>query len=217
QVLRLPRAGWWVGACAVLLLASWFWNPPYPFPFEDNLAYVQFVRLHQAAAAALEAAPPPGPVWTAWPATDELSRPELGYVAQALPVRALEDFSPASLAGVSASGARAARVLYLYSRQFQPRRDLSRSLPFWSRWAERFFGDAPQAPAAWLARFGLQPSFVRASSGQWVMLARRPRAGDQLGLQIHGGGGGEGVGVGNAAAAALTRSAALPPGPAWRP
>src|SRR5437660_3203501 len=39
---------------AVYFIAAWFINPPYPFAFEDNLAYADFVRLHQQAARYLE-------------------------------------------------------------------------------------------------------------------------------------------------------------------
>src|SRR6185437_12522302 len=48
----LPK---WQGLAATLALilglaASLFWNPPYPFPYEDNYAMVDFVRLQQNAA-----------------------------------------------------------------------------------------------------------------------------------------------------------------------
>ncbi|MGH9518417.1 MAG: glycosyltransferase family 39 protein, partial [Terriglobales bacterium] len=115
-IIRLPRPALVFGLCAAFLVANWFWLPPYPFPYEDNLAYAQFVRLHQAAARALEAAPPPAPVLTAWPATNELSKPELGYVRSPLPVAAVEDFSAASLARVSNRPA----ALYMFSRTYQP-------------------------------------------------------------------------------------------------
>ena len=96
-LIRLPKPGLWAAGCAAWLVAGWFWNPPYPFPYEDNLAYAQFVRLHQAAARELESLPLPGPIYTAWPATDELTRPELGYVTRPLPVQRLPDFTPDTL------------------------------------------------------------------------------------------------------------------------
>ena len=167
-VLRLPRAGWWVAGCAGFLVVCWFWNPPYPFPYEDNLAYVQFVKLHQAAARALEAHPPAGAVWTAWPATDELSRPELGYVTRPLAVRELGNFSAASLRAMPHAPA----LLYLYSREYEPRLDAAALVPIWQRWGDRVFHHAPPAPAAaWLARWGLRPGFRQAKDGQWILLA----------------------------------------------
>src|SRR6185437_5961540 len=173
QILALPRAGTWVAGCAAVLVAGWFWNPPYPFPFEDNLAYVQFVRLHQAAAQALEAAPPPGPVWTAWPASDELSRPELGYVHRPLAVHEIENFTPSAMEQVQGAPA----ALLLFSRVYQPQQDLSAALPLWREAAKRFFGYAAAAPPdVWMAKFRMQPVWRMAGGGQWILLARSSAA-----------------------------------------
>ncbi|MGH9412820.1 MAG: ArnT family glycosyltransferase [Terriglobales bacterium] len=170
-LLTLPRAGWWVAACAAVLIASWFWNPPYPFPYEDNLAYAHFIRLHQAAARELEAQPPSGPIVTVWPATDELTRPALGYVTHALAVDALPNFSRTSLAALASLHATPA-ALYLYSRTYQPALNVARDAPFWLRWAHRYFDFArPAPPAAWLARLHLHAVFERSAAGQWVLLA----------------------------------------------
>ncbi len=167
MLARLPRAGWWVAGCAGFLVTGWFWNPPYPFPYEDNLAYVSYVKLHQAAAQQLERQGSAAPIVTAWPATDELTRPALGYVTRPLPVQALEDFTPASMAGIHPPVER----LYLFSRIYQPRRDIAR-LPLWARWARRYFRYTPPADAGvWLARFHLRPEFERHRAGQWVMVA----------------------------------------------
>lgn len=167
-LLRLPRAAWWGAGCAAVLVASWFWNPPYPFPYEDNLAYVHFVRLHQAAARELETEAAPGPILTAWPATDELTRPDLGYVTHPLRVRAVADFRPSSLASVRPGP----ESLYLFSRVYQPRVDIARDTPFWSRWARRYYAyAAPAAPAAWMAKLRVVPIFRRSGAGQWVLVA----------------------------------------------
>ena len=169
QIMKLPKPTGVAALAATFLVANWFWLPPYPFPYEDNLAYVQFVRLHQTAAQVLEKNPPAGPVLTAWPATDELSKPELGYVDRPLRVTAVEDFSPASLARVAGPPA----VLYMFSRTYQPRLDFA-ALPLWQRWAERYFDyDPPASPSAWLTRLHLHPAFHSSSRGQWVLLARR--------------------------------------------
>jgi 4-amino-4-deoxy-L-arabinose transferase-like glycosyltransferase len=75
-------------AMIALLIAGWFWNPPYPTQFENNLAMVNFVRLQQDAAGYLEAYEPGSRVASAWPFTDAIRRPEFGYVAA--PFRALD-------------------------------------------------------------------------------------------------------------------------------
>jgi hypothetical protein len=68
----------------VILLAGWFWNPPYPFPYENNLAMVDFVDLQQDAAQYLEAFAPRARIASAWPFTDAIQRPEFGYVGAPL-------------------------------------------------------------------------------------------------------------------------------------
>jgi hypothetical protein len=68
-------------------------NPPYRFAPEDNLAYADVVRLHQQAIGVIVRRYPRSTVLTAWPATDELSKPELGYVLKPVPVVKIENFS----------------------------------------------------------------------------------------------------------------------------
>jgi hypothetical protein len=168
QLAELPRAAWLAAGCAAFLVLGWFWNPPYPFPYEDNLAYVQFVELQQAAAHQLASMPLAGPVWTAWPATDELSRPELGYVTHPVPVRAVPDFSAQSLAAVPGQPAE----LFIYSREYQPQLDLAAWLPFWQRWGDRYFRHSPPASeTAWLQHLGLKASFSARGGGQWLAIA----------------------------------------------
>jgi hypothetical protein len=43
-----------VGALAICLVAANFVFPPYPFPFENNLAWVSFTELEMEAGAAIE-------------------------------------------------------------------------------------------------------------------------------------------------------------------
>lgn len=82
-----------VALSAAAFLAALFINPPYRFAPEDNLEYVTTIRLQQAAIQQIVTRYPHGTVLTAWPATDELSKPELGYVTHPIPVIPLDDFS----------------------------------------------------------------------------------------------------------------------------
>ena len=66
------------------LLIGLFVNPPYPFPFENNLAMVDFVELHRDAARYLEASYPNQTIYTAWPLTGALRDPAFGYVTKKL-------------------------------------------------------------------------------------------------------------------------------------
>lgn len=70
-----------------------FVNPPYRFAPEDTLAYRDSILLEQAAIAQIETRYGRPTVLTAWPATDALTKPELGYVSRAFPVVSIDNFS----------------------------------------------------------------------------------------------------------------------------
>ncbi|HEY1579813.1 MAG TPA: glycosyltransferase family 39 protein [Terracidiphilus sp.] len=70
-----------------------FINPPYRFAPEDNLEYARVIRLHVAGIDQLEKHFPGSTVLSAWPVTDELTKPELGYVQTPYQVYKLEDFT----------------------------------------------------------------------------------------------------------------------------
>jgi len=70
-----------------------FVNPPYGFAPEDNLTYAHVIRLHQQAIRQLTSRYPGSTVLTAWPVSDELTRPELGYVKTPFDVDRIEDFT----------------------------------------------------------------------------------------------------------------------------
>jgi 4-amino-4-deoxy-L-arabinose transferase-like glycosyltransferase len=71
-------------AMVALLIAGWFWNPPYPFSYENNLAWTDFVALQKEAASYLEAYAPDKRIASAWPFTGAIKHPYLGYVERPL-------------------------------------------------------------------------------------------------------------------------------------
>jgi 4-amino-4-deoxy-L-arabinose transferase-like glycosyltransferase len=76
-------------------------NPSYNFPWEENLAYRDFVLLHRDAARFLSENYAGARVLTSWPATDELRNTYYGYTPRPLavfPVESLkrEDLEPAA-------------------------------------------------------------------------------------------------------------------------
>jgi len=152
----------------VCFVASWFVNPPYPFPWEENLAYADFVRLHQQAATYLEYHAEKKRILTAWPATDELTRPFLGYVRKPLTVVPVEGFARGDFAEVTEDSF---DLLYLYSRGWEPQ---SNQLLRWP-WFQRYFHYSPQMSAEELsARFSLKRLQTFEGHGQWVHIYRRP-------------------------------------------
>ncbi|WP_446745779.1 ArnT family glycosyltransferase [Silvibacterium acidisoli] len=81
------------GLSAVAFVTGLLVNPPYRFAPEDNLAYADVIRLHQSAIAQVLEHYPHATVLTAWPVSDELTKPELGYVSSAVPVVAIDNFT----------------------------------------------------------------------------------------------------------------------------
>ena len=68
----VSRMRWrWISHAAMIamLVAGWFWNPPYPFSYENNLAWTDFVELQKDAAKYLEANAPDKRILSSWPFT----------------------------------------------------------------------------------------------------------------------------------------------------
>lgn len=161
--------------CAGFVLA-WFVNPPYVFTLEDNLAYRDFVLLHQRTAALVAAHHARERVLTAWPATDELSHPYLGYTRAAVPVVPVEDFSaPHLLAAVRDPSQ--FDVALVFSTKYEPPHDLFRGRTQLQRWQMRFFGYhhdlSPEIAAQIL---GGRIIFRESRNGQWIALIAIERA-----------------------------------------
>jgi 4-amino-4-deoxy-L-arabinose transferase-like glycosyltransferase len=78
---------------ASAFIVGLFINPPYRFAPEDNLTYAHVIRMHMSGIAQLDKRYRGGTVLSAWPVTDELARPELGYVKEPYEVYRLEDFT----------------------------------------------------------------------------------------------------------------------------
>jgi hypothetical protein len=116
---RLKQWPTLVGLSAVAFIAGLFVNPPYRFAPEDNLAYGDVIRLHQAAIAQIVEHYPHSVVLTAWPATDELSKPELGYVSTSIPVVAIDNFSLAQVQKAAQSNEPYTAAL-LFSTKYDP-------------------------------------------------------------------------------------------------
>jgi 4-amino-4-deoxy-L-arabinose transferase-like glycosyltransferase len=108
-----------IAAVCIGFAAALVTNGPYRIAPEDTLAYRDFDEIQQAAAQKLSSAYPAVRVLTAWPATDELTRPYLGYVPAALPlVLPLKDFSEAQVSG--AIGRKDYDVVLIFATKYEP-------------------------------------------------------------------------------------------------
>lgn len=153
---------------AVAFVAALFVNPPYGFSPEDNLAYRDYIRLHQGAEAFIQLRYPRARVLTAWPASDELSRPNLGYTARPMQVVRIEDFTAENLLGAADERARF-DVAFVFSTKYQPPQTLFAHWKRWQEWKTRYFGYhvdlSPEAAASVLAG---KLVYLQRQKGQWV-------------------------------------------------
>jgi hypothetical protein len=164
-----------VAAVAILFVAGLFTNPPYGFSLEDNLAYRDYVRMHAEAGRFLALRYPRARVLTAWPASDELSRPWLGYVAQPFPVLRLEDFTAEQVALAAAARDRF-DVALVFSTRYQPPRPMLAQWAAWQRIKEKYFGyHKDLSPEEIAQRIGGRVVFEKLSEGQWVAVIAMER------------------------------------------
>lgn len=146
------------------LIGSLFLNPLHPFPYENNLALVDFVELHKSAASYLERNFPNVSVATAWPLTDALKNPEFGYVEIPFEVIETSNFHAASIAALPPK----ARVLVLYSRNWEPERG-PQNVPWIRRFLERYYGfEAARLGLDAAYRLGFRPVMHFERRGQWI-------------------------------------------------
>lgn len=165
------RVRLWRAVLAIVVLAfviGLFVNPPYGFSFEDNLAYRDYILLHQRAEQFVEARYPMARVLTAWPASDELTHPYLGYVSRPMRVVRIEDFTGEQL--VAAAQARSAfDVALVFSTKYEPPHPWFEHWRAWQSWKARFFGyhrDLPPTAAAEI--IGGKLVYMETRDGQWA-------------------------------------------------
>jgi hypothetical protein len=169
-IRRLPRplARSLMLFTACCFVWAWFLNPPYPFPFEDNLAFADFIRVHEQAAHFLEAQAGNRRILTAWPASDELAHPPLGYISRPLDVVAVEGFGRHDFDHVTPESF---DCLYLYSRRWEPSSNGLRHFSWLQRLQERYFDYQPQiAEQELAARYHLRLLTTYEKRRQWVKI-----------------------------------------------
>jgi len=170
STLRRRVRDWhWVLATVALgFVLALFINPPYGFSIEDNLAYRDYILLHRRAETWLEAHGPMARVLTAWPASDELTRPYLGYVSRPFDVLRIEDFTleHVSAAAEMESGFDLALV---FSTKYESPYPWLEHWQFWQRSKIKFFGyhrDVRPPVAAQI--LGGRLVYEEQRGGQWV-------------------------------------------------
>jgi hypothetical protein len=135
---RAQHWPWWIALTCVAFVFALLTPPPYRIAPEDTLLYRDYVIAHKQAADELAVRFPHARVLTAWPASDELTRPFLGYVKQPLTVVPIDNFSAFEIER-AAQATDQFDVALLFPTKWQPPHPLFRSLPFGEELQERFF------------------------------------------------------------------------------
>jgi hypothetical protein len=169
------RVPYWQGLAAfsaAAFVAGLFINPPYGFAPEDNLAFAHVIRLHQAGIEELNRAYPGSTVLSAWPVTDELTRPELGYLSQPYDVDRLEDFTAEQITRAGTEPGKYSTAL-VFSTKYDPASPLFTLGPRSKALDEKYFGlHRDLSPEAIAHQLGGTLVWKREDQGQWIALIR---------------------------------------------
>jgi hypothetical protein len=172
------RVPWWpalAAFCAGAFVLGLEVNPPYRFAPEDNLEYARVVRMDQAGIAELKARFPEATVLTAWPVTDELTKPELGYVKKAWDVEPLDDFTAAEVTKAAAQPGKYSAAL-VFSTKYDPQWLPWRLGPNEEKLDERYFDLHHDLPPGEIAeRLGGKLVWEQRNDGMWIALIRFER------------------------------------------
>jgi hypothetical protein len=167
------RVPFWQGIAvlsAAAFVAGLFVNPPYGFAPEDNLAYAHVVRLHLAGIAQLKKQFPGSTVLTAWPMSDELTKPELGYLKEPFAVYRLEDFSEGQIERAAEEPGGYSTAL-VFSTKAEPKSPLPWLASGWME--EKYFGLHRDLEPEQIARqLGGTLVLKKEDQGEWVGLIR---------------------------------------------
>ena len=154
-------------ALVLALLAANAINPPYPYPWENNLSFIAFLQLEQSGATAVDLHS--GKVATAFPVSQGLRRPELGFVD--LPHNVIE------MAGFSASDVEKLKtqdpeMVVVFTRLWDPWHILDR--PLVAAFLHRINGYEPQlGPEEIADALNMRVAFRWRSRGLTMQLLER--------------------------------------------
>jgi hypothetical protein len=140
-----------LAALIMCLVAGNFVNPLYPFPFENNLAFVSFVGLEESATDMVDqhtlALPAGGLVATVFPVSDALRNPDFGFVRAKHRVIEMTAFTRPEIEKLKD---RAPDIIVVYRRAWDPLHLLDK--PVISDFLARQYGYEPEMRADQIAR-----------------------------------------------------------------
>jgi hypothetical protein len=153
-------------AMVILFVVGWFWNPPVPFPYENNLAMVDFVRLQQEAAEYLEDHMADQRIATAWPLSDALIKPEFGYVHR--PLNVVKRATGVRLADLTQLNPKDFDVLVMYSAVWSVKGRVLDIPPIRSLVRAFLDPNINATPDEIRATLGFVPVLRWTQGGQWI-------------------------------------------------
>jgi len=163
---RIARWEWPAAAMVICFVMALVFDPPYRIAPEDNLTYRDFVELHVRAARFLEQHEQKTTVLSAWPATDELTKPYLGYARQPFTVFPVRDFTVEALLRARPMRSQY-QVAYLFSTKYETSTWFHSA--FWEKLNQRFFDyHRDVSPETAAEMLGGKIVFLARSKGEWV-------------------------------------------------
>lgn len=168
------------GALVAGLVINLWWNPPYPFPYENNLAMIDFVHLQQSAADFAQEALPGHAIATAWPYTASLRDPDYGFVKTKLHAVETGDFHFDSIRKLPPDSFDA---LITYTRTWMPPNGVIQ-YPLVRRLLTHFYEWQPAITPEQCATLGLNELMSWSSRGQQITVYARKRRHIQASLAL---------------------------------
>ena len=153
------------------LFTGLYWNPPFPFPLENNLAMVDFVELQKKTAEYLDETMPGVKVASAWPYTGALRTTELGFTRKSYRVVETNDFHEKNV--LDACKSDPPDALIVYSRTWEPPWGL-----MGSQWVvdllRKYYDYEPQITTDRVQTvLGMSPVLRWEQRGQWIQVYTR--------------------------------------------
>jgi hypothetical protein len=176
---RVPAWGGLVALSAFALVLGLFFNPPYRFAPEDNLSYADAIQLDGQAIHQAVTRYPHETVLTAWPVSDELTKPELGYMKWAIPVVAIDNFSLPEVQRVAAKGGYSVGIVF--STKYDPPHGLFSLGPRNEALERQYFGfHNDLSPEAIAGMLGGKVVWRGERNGQWAAVIHFDRPQEAL-------------------------------------
>ncbi len=162
---------WFPAVSVAAFTAALLLPAPYRVAPEDTLAYRDAILLEQHAITVVARDYPHSVVLSAWPVTDGLRKPELGYVTKPLQVVSIDNFSLPALQKLNGSPESYATAI-VFSTKYEPPGLLS--LGRWSRQQDERYFDLHHdlSPGAVAALLDGTVVWREQRGGQWAAVLR---------------------------------------------